>query len=103
MKKIFAIAALAALLMPSCQMVVSPLSGWLYTNVNAPGDVTSNAVGSLTGTAMAETWLGAWAEGDASINAAAQNGGINSISHWDYHAKAIWFIHGRFETYVYGD
>ena len=73
MKKIFAIAALAALLMPSCQMVVSPLSGWLYTNVNAPGDISSNAVGSLTGTAMAETWLGAWAEGDASINAAANS------------------------------
>lgn len=103
MKKFIAIAALVALFMPSCQLVASPLMGGLYTNVQAPGPVTSNERGSKVGTAMAETWLGLWAEGDASVNSAATAGGITRISHWDYHAKSIWFIHGRFETFVYGD
>jgi len=103
MKKYFCLAALVAALMPSCQIVASPLLGGLYTDVRAPGAITSNERGAKVGTAMAETWLGLWAEGDASVNRAAVDAGITRISHWDYHAKSIWFIHGRFETYVYGN
>ena len=100
---ILAVVVCAAVLLPACNIVASPLAGGLFQDTQAPFTATSADVGSKLGTSEADTILGLVARGDCSINEAATSQGISSISHIDFHAYQIWFIYGRFETYVYGD
>ena len=100
---ILAVLVSAAILLPGCNIVASPLAGGLYQDTQAPFTATSNSVGSKVGTSEADTILGLVARGDASIQMAANEAGIAEISHVDFHAFQIWFIYGRFETYVYGN
>lgn len=100
--KSLAFAGAAAFMLSSCAMTTSPVSGFLYTDVSAPLQATSNSVGSKVGTASAKSILGWVGTGDASINAAAKSAGITEISHVDYNATNILGLFATYEVVVYG-
>ena len=106
MKKTVAclLAGLLALpLFTGCAIVSSPLTGGLYTQVDAPLIATSNEGSSKVGTASAESILGWVAIGDASIKTAMQNGGITKVHHVDYKAYSILGLYAKYTVYVYGE
>jgi hypothetical protein len=82
---------------------VSPVTGFVYTDVRGPGSATSNPGYSKVGTATAESFLGAIAVGDASIEAAMKDGGITKVHHVDYESKNILGIYATFTVVVYGE
>ena len=77
--------------------------GGLYTNVSQGEIATSNVRGSKVGKSSASAYLGLIAIGDASVNTAAQNGGITRISHVDTQQKSILGIVTSTTTIVYGE
>lgn len=106
MKKIFSFVCVAAavLSMSSCAVVATPAGiGGLYTDVQSGLTATSNTVGKKVGTSSAINVLGIVATGDASINAAAKNGGITKISHVDQKQTSVLGLFAKSETVVYGE
>lgn len=101
--KLVAAIAVVAMLLPSCALVKSPLSATVYTDVKAPVAVTGNAVSNKVGTSKAQSYLGVVAVGDASIDAAAKQGGITKIHHVDEHATNVLGVFARYEVIVYGE
>ena len=93
----------AALLTGCAAMAVSPITGGLYTDVKAPVTATANPTYSKVGTASCLSILGIIGIGDASIEAAARNGGITKIHHVDYRSTNILGIYAKFTVYVYGE
>lgn len=91
------------MLFAGCAIVSSHLPAVVYTNVEGPVAATSNAGSTKIGTASATSILGIVATGDASIEAAARNGGITKIHHVDYKAQSVFGIYARFTTVVYGE
>lgn len=79
------------------------MTGFVYTDLKAPGMATSNPVATKVGTAEVTSILGLVATGDASINTAAQSAGITRISHVDYEAKSILGVFAKYTVYVYGE
>ena len=78
--------------------------GMVYTEVTSPVSVTDSDIShSKVGTAVATSVLGIVATGDASVRAAANNGGIKKIKHVEYSVKNILGIVGEYTTTVYGD
>jgi hypothetical protein len=78
--------------------------GILYTEVKAPLAATQQQTApTKVGTAECTSILGLVSTGDASIEAAAKNGGITKIHHVDYESKNILGIFGKFTTIVHGD
>jgi len=86
-----------------CIAVATPAVGVAYTDVKWSGPVTSNAAATKTGKAEASTIMGLVATGDASVEAAAKNGGITKIHHVDYHTTNILGVYGKIITTVYGE
>ncbi len=105
MKKIsLAIAAIATLAMTSCAILPTELgTAGLYTNVQVGNTATANSVGHKVGSAQAMNFLGLFAIGDASINSAANKGGIKKISHVDVQKSNFLGIYSTYTTYVYGE
>lgn len=101
--KLMLCAITGAVMLSSCAMVKSPVPGMLYTKVNAPFAVTSNAGSSKSGMAKATSILGLIATGDASIEAAAKAGGITKIHHVDEHVTGILGIFAEYTLVVYGE
>lgn len=101
--KTLALFAVVSMLVSSCAMTTSPVSGFIYTDVDGPVAVTANSVGSKVGTASAKSILGWVGTGNASINEAASKAGITEISHVDYHSTNILGIFATFEVRVYGN
>lgn len=91
------------LLLSSCAVPKSPLTGFLYTDIKAPLTATSNSGSSKVGSATAQSILGIVATGDASIDAAAKSAGITKIHHVDEHSKSILGIIATYKVYVYGE
>lgn len=85
------IASIAVLLMAlmGCAMARSPVTGFIYSDVKDSLSATSNQRPSKMGEACATSILGIYASGDASINAARNNGRINTISSVDTSATNI--------------
>jgi hypothetical protein len=78
--------------------------GVFYTEVKAPVGVAQGDLSySKVGTAKSTSILGMVATGDASIKAAAANGGISKVKYVDYDAKNILGLFGEYTTTVYGD
>ena len=102
MKKVFTSAALAvsAFVLSSCG---APLIGAVYTDITVPVTATSSSASSKVGTATSTTYLGLWAEGDASIAAAKKNGGISTVSSVDEKIKSILGIITTYTTTVRGN
>ena len=84
--------------------VVPPLA-FVYTNTSAPLDVDMDktTLGSKKGTATVSNVLGLVAFGNASVRAAAQDGGISQINHVDYDFLNVLGVFSRFTTVVYGE
>lgn len=94
----------ASILITSCAAGRSPVSaGFFFSNVGGPEGVSSNTLGSKHGSACALNVLGLFAAGDASINAAAKNGGITKVSHVDYSTSSILMLYANSCTEVYGE
>jgi hypothetical protein len=97
LRRIPAIAALlAALALPGC----------LYSNVSSPLDTNlhDTVLGEKEGRSQSQSilWLVAW--GDASSQAAAEEGGITTLRHMDQHSLFVFFgVYAQYTTIVYGD
>ncbi|MBM4080838.1 MAG: hypothetical protein FJ278_14130 [Planctomycetes bacterium] len=86
------------------QAPVMPPIGIVYTGVKAPldTDMANTPVTGKKGTASSVYVLGLIATGDASIKAAADDGGITKVEHVDYEYFNVLFVFSRFTTIVYG-
>ena len=81
---------------------VTPMNGCLYTSLKGPVAVGDAGSASKTGTAKATAIIGI-ATGDASIEAAMQNGGITKVHHVDTQVMNILGIYATYTTVVYGE
>lgn len=100
-KTIMAATCAASLVLAGCLPVYSPAIGLLVTDVSGP--IHSNgAVGSKRGEACAQALLMLVASGDASIKAAAANGGITRIDSVETHSKSYLGFYATFCTIVRG-
>ena len=84
-----------------CMPVYTPAIGLLYTEVYGPIQA-GDKVGKKEGKACAQTILLLVATGDASIKAAAANGGITKIDSVDHYSRSVLGIIGDFCTIVRG-
>ncbi len=73
---------------------------WIRTD-KGPGSATF-ALGDNEGKACAENYLGIYATGDASIQAAKKNGGIKRVATVDYTFTNIIGVYGKVCTIVHG-
>lgn len=103
MKKVSSIVAVCALLVTAVGCATTYPRGSLYTDVGLPVNATSNGQGSKVGTASATSILGLIATGDATIEAAKQNGNISEVTHVDWDAHSILGIIGTYTVTVYGN
>jgi hypothetical protein len=91
----------AAMLITGC---ASPYpQGVIYTDLTLPAIATANAQSPKVGTAECTSILALVAMGDASIAAAAKNGGITKIHSVDWEANNILGIIGKYKTIVRGE
>ena len=97
------VACLAGLTGCMTAPVVPPL-GMAFSEIKAPLDIdyTSSDVTGKSGVAESMSVLGLVAIGDASANAAAKAGGINTINHADYEYFNVLGVYQRYRTVVYG-
>ncbi|WP_044245689.1 TRL-like family protein [Parabacteroides goldsteinii] len=102
MKKIIAFCS-AVLLLSSCAMVKSPVTGFVYTGTKSPVTVTENPVGSKKGEASTVSVLGWFAVGDASVQKAAKEAGITKISHVDEESTSVLGLFAKYTITVYGE
>jgi len=86
-----------------CIGVASPAQGVLLTEVTWDGPVTRGAIGAKEGRACAQSILLLVAQGDASVQAAAKDGGITKITGVDHYSKNLLGIIGEYCTIVRGD
>ena len=87
-----------------CMIVDSPIKGVMGTEV-IWGDVAGKTAPADTqkqGKACAESILGLFAHGDASVRAAKENGGITEVSSVDHSARNLLNIVGEWCTLVRG-
>ena len=86
--------------------VASPVTGFIYTDVSGPVAVTKQSGEKpplRSGSASANTVLGLFATGDASIRRAALNGGISDIHYVDYRSSSLLGIYAEYTVTVYGN
>ena len=82
------------------------LASGCFVNTKLPLDrnLDRTVLGSKVGRASAEGYLWAFALGDAGIQAAARNGGIQTIQHADQeYFIVLGGLYARLTTVVYGD
>lgn len=82
---------------------VSPVTGFMYTDVKGPVTATAEKGHTKVGVASCVSYLGLIGVGDASIEAAMKNGGITKVQHVDYESKGILGIYAEFKVIVYGE
>ena len=102
MRKLAVLLAVAAIVpLTGCFSVAMPAMGQVFADVKWDGH-GSGAIGAKTGTACAKSFFGFFSTGDASIQAAAANGGIKSVTTVDHHSKNLIGI-GDYCTIVRGN
>ncbi len=92
-----------SLLLISCSFFAS---GCLYANVKLPldRDVENTEFGTREGEASMQSMLGLFAWGDSSTRAAADNGGIKTVTHLDLEQLVILFgLYTKTTTIAYGN
>ena len=82
-------------------LVATPVPGMLYLDVYGPVDA-EGSLGTKKGTACAESILGLIGTGDASIEAAANNGGIRTVTSVDHYSRNILGVYAEFCTIARG-
>jgi hypothetical protein len=103
MKKVLLAFTASSLFLSGCAMVAAPVNGAIFTDVKGPINVGSGFTSSKTGQACATSILGAFAQGDASIDTAKQNGGIKEVTTIDHHSTSILGLYSEFCTIVKGN
>ena len=84
--------------------VQSPVAGSIYTEGQGPKAATSTRVQpTKEGRATAKSILGLLGTGDASIQAAMQNGDISEIHRVDYETVNYLGLYAEFTVVVYGE
>ena len=81
--------------------IVPPL-GIAYTSIDAPITLRGD-FGSKRGESSVTAYFGLVSTGDASVRAAARNGGISDVKHVDYEFNNLFFFYQRYTTVVFGD
>ena len=76
--------------------------GYVYTQAQGPVAVGDASGSEKVGTSMS-TAIICIATGDASIEAAMQNGGIKKIHHVDYKVLSVLGVYATYTTVVYGE
>jgi TRL-like protein family len=72
--------------------------------LNMKGAVSAGPAATSSKVGRSEAWgILVFATGDASISAAATNGGINRIHHVDHETMNILGIYAKYVTVVYGE
>ncbi len=106
---------LAFVVLPGCMQIRAPVRlpmGGLFTSHTAPLTVNLHetpalpiAIGKASTTVVVIPIFGRWdfAFGDATIDQAAENGGLSTVYYADYKLTSVLGIFGRFETIVYGE
>lgn len=102
-KSYLIVVLIAAFGLTGCAMVMTPATGFLYSDVVGPHHATNNIGCSKVGTAEAVSILGWVASGDASIDAAMKDGGITKVHHVDYHCNSILGVYAKLTVFVYGE
>ena len=95
---------------------VAPPPGFIYSHYKAPLDVGPGTIGPKKGTATVHqiglppipvtglaTGLDLFSWGDASVKAAAENGGIRKVDQIEYDYRVILMFYREFTTEVYGE
>jgi len=106
MKRLIALATALAMtfVLGGCAVAIGPTTGLMYTNAKYPWMATgSPKEATRVGRATVRSFFGAIATGDASIQTAAQNGGITEIHHVDYEAQNVFGVVADFTVVVYGN
>lgn len=85
-----------------CATGKSPITGFLYSDVQSGQGATSNQVGNRVGEACATSYLGMVAMGDATIETARRNGGITMISSVDETTNSVLGVYAKYCTVVRG-
>ncbi|MHC4514686.1 MAG: TRL-like family protein [Planctomycetota bacterium] len=112
----------AALLLSSCSTLpmtrgafpgvpVAPPAGWLYSAYKAPlmtnmeeTSASATKTGKATTMFIRIIYAGLdFAFDDASLEAAARNGGITKIHYADYEVTTVLGLFGKFTTIVHGE
>jgi hypothetical protein len=88
--------------MSGCAYAAAPVTGFLYSGVTHGNTATSNPVGGKTGESCATSILGVVATGDATVDSAAKQGGITTISHVDHKVMAVLGVYAEYCTVVHG-
>ena len=92
-------------IMKNFKMILAGLAMVVFMascSVTLPVNATSNPVGDKVGTAKATGYLGLFFDQDASIQAAAKNGGITQISTVDIKHSNVLNLIVSYETIVTG-
>jgi hypothetical protein len=87
-------------------LLATSLSGCIYSKAITPLDenVENTRIGKKTGRASVHivAWMVAW--GDAGVEAAARNGGLEVINHLDTERQIVLFgLYSRITTIAYGE
>jgi hypothetical protein len=102
-KAIAGLFAGSTLLLGGCAMVSAPATGFIYSDLQYPAHLTSNANSSKTGKGECTSILGWVATGDCSIETIAKAAGVTKIHHIDNHATSILGVYAKLEVTVYGE
>lgn len=106
MKKLLSIAIVALALTGCTTAPFMPSIGALYSNNKAPLQLEYNNtdLGHKVGQASSHSFIGLFAFGDTSVQAAAKDGNIKVIKHTDYEFTNVFFgLFTKTTVYVYGD
>ncbi|MGQ0811524.1 MAG: TRL-like family protein [Nitrospiraceae bacterium] len=92
----------AYLSLVGCQIVDSPMKGWIFTEAKYGDLATTSTAATKEGKACGTSILGWVGTGDASVAAAKANGGITNVASVDHSAKQILGVWGEWCTIVKG-
>ncbi|MBI4583972.1 MAG: hypothetical protein HY717_08110 [Planctomycetes bacterium] len=92
-----------SLLFSGCAHARAPVPGFWYSDVHDGYVVSGNVGHAKVGEAMATSYLGLIAIGDASIKAAMDSQSITKIHHVDYYTHSIMGVIATYKIQVYGE
>jgi hypothetical protein len=86
------------------QAPVVPATGIVYSDFKAPltSEYDGQAIEAKTGEAESASILGLIAYGDCSIEAAAADGGLSTVTHCDYSFFNVMGVYQRFTVIAHG-
>lgn len=102
MKKLVAV-IVSVMMLSGCAGLGSPVPGSLFAEVTTPVTADGAVSSPKVGRSSAQSILGLVAQGDASIQAAMKDGGIQKVHHVDYQVENLLGVIATYTTIVYGE